>query len=230
MVTEESRKKILVSPSILSVDFSNLEKDMLSIEQYVDMFHIDVMDGHFVPNITIGPCVVKGIRKVTRKIFDVHLMISEPEKYIKEFSDAGSDYITVHAEVKYPMLKLIHEIRKFGKKAGVSLNPDTDIGCVLPYIKELDMITVMSVFPGFSGQKFMPEVLEKVRLLDNARKVNRAKELLIEIDGGINGETAKLAVEAGADVLVSGSYIFGSRNRKKAIDELRGWGKGYLLS
>ncbi|MBN2422436.1 ribulose-phosphate 3-epimerase [Candidatus Woesearchaeota archaeon] len=215
------KNRTKIAPSILSADFSKLKDEIKSIEPYCDLLHVDVMDGHFVPNITIGPCVVKSIRKISKLEFDVHLMISEPEKYIESFAKAGADIITVHSEVKYPLLKLIKEIKKYGKKAGVSMNPDTEIDSIMPYIKDLDLILVMSVFPGFGGQKFMPEVLEKVKMLANARNINRTKNLLIEIDGGINEKTAKLAVKAGVDILVAGSYIFRSDNREKAIESLK---------
>jgi ribulose-phosphate 3-epimerase len=213
--------KTKISPSILSADFSILKKEIKSVEPYCDFLHIDIMDGHFVPNITIGPCIVRSIRKITNLIFDVHLMISEPDKFIEDFANAGADYITIHAEVDKPLLQLIKKIKKYGKKAGVSLNPDTDIDKVMPYIRDIDLILVMSVFPGFAGQKFIPDVLKKVEMLVNARKINRAKNLLIEIDGGINEKTAKLAREAGVDILAAGSYIFKSKDRKKAIEKLR---------
>ncbi len=209
----------MIAPSILSADFGKLNEEIRSVEPFCDLIHVDVMDGHFVPNITIGPCVVRSI-KSTRPL-DVHLMISEPEKYIEAFAKAGAEYITVHAEVKHPVLKLIKEIKKYGKKTGVSLNPDTDIDSIIPYLRDLDLILVMSVFPGFGGQKFMPEVLEKIMMLVKAREVHRAKNLLIEVDGGINDKTAKLAWDAGADILVAGSYIFKSGSRKEAISSLK---------
>ncbi|MBD3204282.1 ribulose-phosphate 3-epimerase [Candidatus Woesearchaeota archaeon] len=213
---------IKVSPSILSCDFSKLSEEIKSVEPYCEMLHIDVMDGHFVPNITFGTVVVRSIRKITDLEFDVHLMITNPEKYIEEFAKAGSDIICVHAEVDHSILKLIKLIKKYGKKAGVSLNPDTDLDLILPYLRDLDMVMIMSVFPGFSGQNFMPKVLDKVKTLVKARKIHKAKNLEIEIDGGINKDTAKSARDAGVDILAAGSYIFKSKNRKKAIAMLKG--------
>ena len=175
-------RKVKISPSILSSDFSILKQEIKSVEPYCDFLHIDIMDGHFVPNITIGPAVVKSIRKITNLTFDVHLMISEPEKFIEEFANAGADYISVHAETEKPILKLIKKIKKYGKKPGVTLNPDTKIDKIIPYLRDLELVMVMSVFPGFSGQKFMPEVLDKVQTLVKARKIHRAKDMLIEID------------------------------------------------
>ncbi|MFH0875649.1 MAG: ribulose-phosphate 3-epimerase [archaeon] len=212
---------VKIAPSILSADFSKLGEEIKSIEAYSDFLHIDVMDGHFVPNLTIGPCVIASIRKTTKLEFDVHLMISEPSRYAEEFAKAGADIITFHAEAEKEPLKLIKQIKKLGKKCGISINPDTDIDIILPFIKDIDLVLFMSVYPGFGGQSFIPQVLEKVKLLDNARKLNRAKKLLFEIDGGINEKTAKLAVNAGIDILVAGSYIFKAVDRKKAIESLK---------
>lgn len=212
--------KIMIAPSILSADFGQLNSEIKSIEEYVDYIHVDVMDGHFVPNLTIGPVVVQSIK--SKKPLDVHLMISEPEKYIDAFVKAGASNITIHAEVKESTLKLIKHIKKHGIMAGISINPDTAIDPILPYLKDIDIVLIMSVFPGFGGQEFMPEILEKIRMIANAKKINRAKKLIIEVDGGINDKIAPAVIEAGANLLVSGSYIFGAKDRIAAIHTLKG--------
>ena len=213
-------QNIKISPSILSADFSILGDEIKSLEKAgADLIHIDVMDGHFVPNITMGPPIIKQIRKCTKLPFDVHLMISPVEKYIKAFADAGSDIITLHPEATDNLKRAVQTIKSFGKKAGVSLNPKTPISALMDVINDIDLILIMSVNPGFAGQSFMGEVLPKVTEL---RKMINDKKLKIdiEIDGGINFETAPLAVKAGANILVSGTTIF-SGSLKDNIQKLR---------
>jgi ribulose-phosphate 3-epimerase len=213
-------QNIKISPSILSADFSVLGDEIKSLEQAgADLIHIDVMDGHFVPNITMGPPIIKMVRKCTKLPFDVHLMISPVEKYIKAFADAGSDIITIHPEATDNLKRAIGTIKSLGKKAGVSLNPKTPISALMDVINDIDLILIMSVNPGFAGQSFMGEVLPKVTEL---RKMINEKKLKIdiEIDGGINFETAPLAVKAGANILVSGTTIF-SGSLKDNIQKLR---------
>ena len=213
-------QNIKISPSILSADFSILGDEIKSLEQAgADLIHIDVMDGHFVPNITMGPPIIKMVRKCTKLPFDVHLMISPVEKYIKAFADAGSDIITIHPEATDNLKRAVGTIKSLGKKAGVSLNPKTSISALMDVINDIDLILIMSVNPGFAGQSFMSEVLPKVTEL---RKMINDKKLKIdiEIDGGINFETAPLAVKAGANILVSGTTIF-SGSLKDNIQKLR---------
>ena len=213
-------QNIKISPSILSADFSILGDEIKNLEKAgADLIHVDVMDGHFVPNITMGPPIIKAIRKCTKLPFDVHLMISPVEKYIKAFADAGSDIITLHPEATDNLKRAVSTIKSLGKKAGVSLNPKTPISALMDVINEIDLILIMSVNPGFAGQSFMSEVLPKVSEL---RKMINDKKLKIdiEIDGGINFETAPLAVKAGANILVSGTTIF-SGSLKDNIQKLR---------
>jgi ribulose-phosphate 3-epimerase len=213
-------QNIKISPSILSADFSILGDEIKSLEQAgADLIHIDVMDGHFVPNITMGPPIIKMVRKCTKLPFDVHLMISPVEKFIKAFADAGSDIITIHPEATDNLKRAVGTIKSLGKKAGVSLNPKTPISALMDVINDIDLILIMSVNPGFAGQSFMSEVLPKVTEL---RKMINEKKLKIdiEIDGGINFETAPLAVKAGANILVSGTTIF-SGSLKDNIQKLR---------
>jgi ribulose-phosphate 3-epimerase len=213
-------QNIKISPSILSADFSILGDEIKSLEQAgADLIHIDVMDGHFVQNITMGPPIIKMIRKCTKLPFDVHLMISPVEKYIKAFADAGSDIITIHPEATDNLKRAVGTIKSLGKKAGVSLNPKTPISALMDVINDIDLILIMSVNPGFAGQSFMGEVLPKITEL---RKMINDKKLKIdiEIDGGINFETAPLAVKAGANILVSGTTIF-SGSLKDNIQKLR---------
>ena len=216
-------KKIQISPSILSADFSQLGKEIKKLEDAgADMIHVDVMDGHFVPNLTIGPPVIKALKKNSLLPFDVHLMISPVHKYIESYASAGADIITIHPEATDNLLESINKIREFKKKVGVSLNPETKIEIIKDHLNQIDLILIMSVNPGFGGQKFMPEVLNKVKKLDEIRK-NLKLNFVIEIDGGINFENSKLAIESGVDILVSGTTIFKNNNGdiKKNIDLLR---------
>ena len=214
---------IKISPSILSCNFSKLGEEIRFLEKAgADLIHIDVMDGHFVPNITIGPEVIKKIRPLTKVPFDVHLMISPVDNFIEDFANAGSDIITIHPEATKDLKKSIELIKKFDKKVGISLNPNSEIILVEPYLNDIDLILVMSVNPGFAGQKFKPEVLKK---LEKIKKIIVSKNLKIdlEIDGGINFQNSIDAKNAGANILVSGSTIFNENNGdlKKNIDLLR---------
>jgi ribulose-phosphate 3-epimerase len=216
-------KKIQISPSILSANFSQLGKEIKRLEEGgADMIHIDVMDGHFVPNLTMGPPIIKTLRKYTKLTFDVHLMISPVHKHIKDYAEAGADIITIHPEATDNLENSINYIKKLNKKVGVSLNPKTKIDLVLNYLDQIDLILIMSVNPGFGGQKFMPEVLNKVKELKNIKDEQKLN-FDIEIDGGIDFNNSKLAIEAGANILVSGTTIFKSNNGdiKKNIKTLK---------
>ena len=205
-------KKIQISPSILSADFSQLRNEIKRLEEGgADMIHVDVMDGHFVPNLTIGPPVIKSLKKHSSILFDVHLMISPVHKYIESYSDAGADIITIHPEATDDLDSSILKIKELNKKVGVSLNPETEIDIILNVLDKIDLVLIMSVNPGFGGQKFMPEVLNKIKEL---KKIQEEKNLNfdIEIDGGINFKNSKAAIEAGANILVSGTTIFKSNN------------------
>ena len=215
-------KIIKIAPSILSSDFSKLGEVLKELNQSgAEMVHVDVMDGHFVPNITFGPPVIKKIRKYSDLPFDVHLMIAPVDKYIKDFADAGADIITVHPEATDNLLQTIELIKSLGKKAGVSLNPKTSLDSIFPVLHLIDLTLIMSVNPGFGGQKFMPEVLSKVKIL--RQKIDEENlKVEIEIDGGIDFDTGKLAKEAGVDILVSGTTLFaGNDDLKKNIKKLR---------
>lgn len=201
-------KKIQISPSILSADFSQLGSEIKKLEEGgADLIHVDVMDGHFVPNLTIGPPVIKNLRKYTKLPFDVHLMISPVHEYIEKYADAGADIITIHPEATDNLKESINLIKKFGKKVGVSLNPKTEIKTLIDEIESIDLVLVMSVNPGFGGQKFMPEVLDKIKELKRIRDENQY-HFDIEVDGGINFSNSKIVLEAGADILVSGTTVF----------------------
>jgi len=216
-------KNIQISPSILSADFSQLGREIKRLEEGgADMIHVDVMDGHFVPNLTIGPPVIKALRKHCSLKFDVHLMISPVHKYIKAYADAGADIITIHPEATQNLRESIKTIKDLKKKVGVSLNPDSKIELISEFLDQIDLVLIMSVNPGFGGQKFMPEVLDKIKQL---KKIQQEKELNfdIEIDGGINFENCKIAIDAGANILVSGTTVFKSNDGdiKKNIDLLK---------
>ena len=216
-------KKIKISPSILSANFSQLGDEIKRLEDGgADMIHIDVMDGHFVPNLTIGPPVIKALRNCTKLPFDVHLMISPVHKYIKDYAEAGANIITIHPEATNNLQESIKHIKNFGKKVGVSLNPNTQIDVIEKLLAEINLVLIMSVHPGFAGQKFIPNVLNKIKEL---KKIKDEKNLNfdIEVDGGINFDNSKLVIEAGANILVSGTTIFKNNNGdiKKNIDTLK---------
>ena len=216
-------KKIQISPSILSADFSQLGNEIKRLENAgADMIHVDVMDGHFVPNLTIGPPVIKSLRKYTKLPFDVHLMIDPVHKYIKDYSDAGADIITFHPEATENIPETINLIKSFNKKVGISLNPDTKVDAAEQHLNKIDLILIMSVYPGFGGQKFMGEVVQKIKDLDKTRR-EKNLNFKIEIDGGINFETSKIAINEGVDILVSGTTIFKENNGdlKKNIETLK---------
>ena len=216
-------KKIQISPSILSADFSQLGKEIKKLEEGgADLIHVDVMDGHFVPNLTIGPPIIKALRKYTKLPFDVHLMISPVHKYIKNFADAGSDIITIHPEATKDLKESILLIKKLNKKVGVSLNPNTEINIIESQLNNIGLVLIMSVFPGFGGQKFIPETIKKIKDLKEI-KDNNNYSFDIEVDGGINFSNSKDVINAGANILVSGTTIFKENNGniKKNIETLK---------
>ncbi len=210
-----------IAPSVLSADFSKLEDEVRAAEHAgADLIHLDVMDGHFVPNLTFGPMIVKAIRKITELPLDTHLMIENPDKYIPEFAEAGSDIITVHIEASSDIKRDLKLIRDNGKKSGITLNPDTPVEKVTGYFDGIDMLLIMSVFPGFAGQSFMPEVLPKIERACAIRE-EKGLDFAIEIDGGITSTTAPQALEAGADILVAGSAVFKKPDYAEAIRVIR---------
>ena len=216
-------KKIKISPSILSADFSELGKEIKKLEEGgADLIHVDVMDGHFVPNLTIGPPVIKTLRKYTKLQFDVHLMISPVHKYIKNFADAGSDIITIHPEATEDLKESISLIKELNKKVGISLNPNTEINVIESQLNNIDLVLIMSVFPGFGGQKFIPETIKKIKDLKEIKDKNNYS-FDIEVDGGINFSNSKEVINAGANILVSGTTIFKENNGniKKNIETLK---------
>jgi len=216
-------KKIQISPSILSANFSQLGNEIKRLEDGgADMIHVDVMDGHFVPNLTIGPPVIKALRNYTQLPFDVHLMISPVHKYIKDYAESGADIITIHPEATDDLKLSVNLIKKLNKKVGLSLNPDTPIDKIKKFLSSIDLVLIMSVYPGFGGQKFIPNVIDKIKELKNIKKKQNMK-FDIEVDGGINFDNSKLLIEAGANILVSGTTIFKNNNGniKKNIETLK---------
>ena len=216
-------KKIKISPSILSADFSNLRNEIKRLQiGGADLIHVDVMDGHFVPNLTIGPPVISALRKYTKVPFDVHLMISPVHKYIKDYALAGADIITIHPEATKNLSSSIKLIKKLKKKVGLSLNPNTKIDVIKKYLKSVDLVLIMSVYPGFGGQKFIVKTLDKIKKLSKIKNEKRFK-FDIEVDGGINFQNSKDVINAGANILVSGTTIFKDNNGniKKNIKKLK---------
>ncbi len=219
MIVGGVRMSVIIAPSLLSADFANLAEELKEIEEAgVPWIHLDVMDGLFVPNITFGPPVIKAMRKHSSLFFDCHLMIAEPSRYLKNFAEAGADLITIHEEATRDISKTLENIKALGCQAGLSINPNTPLSAIAPYVNQADLILLMSVYPGFGGQSF----------IDISYKIKACSELIkqadstakIQVDGGINKRTAKLVVDAGAEVLVAGSAIFGKPDRSKAVGEI----------
>lgn len=209
---------VKVSPSLLASDFSNLREEIKSVSA-ADFLHLDVMDGHFVPNLTIGPCVISSIRPHSDLAFDTHLMIDNPLKYIEPFAKAGSDYITVHVEQPDDINECIRLIHSFHKKAGLAISPDTEVSLLEPYIDDIAMITVMSVYPGFGGQKFMESSYEKIRAI---KKMIAGRDILLSVDGGVDYENVRKLEEAGVTMVVAGSTVFREADRELSVRRLRG--------
>ncbi len=209
---------VQVSPSLLAADFSNLREEIHSVDA-ADYLHLDVMDGHFVPNLTMGPCVISSIRSHSDLPFDTHLMIDNPLKYIEAFAKAGSDYITVHMEQPDDISECIRMIKSFGKKPGLAISPDTSASVLSPYLDEISIITVMSVYPGFGGQKFIESTYEKVR---EVSQMIQGKAILLSVDGGVDLTNVRNLEEAGATMVVAGSSVFGAKNREEMICRLQG--------
>jgi ribulose-phosphate 3-epimerase len=220
-MTPNLNKNILIAPSLLSADFSKLAQEVKAVEiAGADLLHLDVMDGLFVPNLTFGPLVISSIRPHSNLIFDVHLMIESPERYIKDFADSGADWISIHAEATNHLHRAIWKIKEFDKKAGVALNPHTPLEIIKYVLEDLDYVLIMTVNPGFGGQKFIKNCLSKIKELKELIE-KRGFNTLIEVDGGINAETAPEVIKAGAKILVAGSAIFGEKDYAKAIEALK---------
>jgi len=221
MTLGTKNKKIFIAPSLLSADFSRLAEEVKAVEEAgADILHLDVMDGIFVPNITFGPLVISALRAHSHLIFDVHLMIENPERYIKEFAEAGADWISIHAEATKHLHRAVWKIKEFDKKAGVALNPHTPLNVIEYLLEDLDYVLIMTVNPGFGGQKFIRNCLPKIRALRDLIE-KKGLNVLIEVDGGINKDTAPLVISEGAQVLVAGSAVFGKKDYKQAIELLK---------
>lgn len=214
---------IKIAPSMLSADFARLAEDVKDVEKGgVDLLHIDIMDGHFVPNLTFGPDVVKSLRKHTALPFDVHLMVTNPEDYVQAFADIGTEYFTFHAEATPHLHRLVQDIKAHGMKAGIALNPSTPVAVLEDIAGDLDMILIMSVNPGFGGQKFIPQALRKIKKAKALFAYVNRKDAVVEVDGGVNAATIEGVREAGVDIVVAGSAVFGAEDRAAMIQTLRG--------